>query len=126
MRGDGSLLADRSGFELLADLVPIPRKPTVAVLVLTLLGHRTLWELAKEYGAYACFHKRHTTGEDLDRAIHRAVELLEQMPKKDHNRPIEHTASVALSLKERDVFPVPALRSMDWEVFSRYQCCQAV
>ena len=73
----------RSGFELLADLVPIPRKPAVAVIVLTLLGHRTLWALATEYGAYACFHKKHTRGEDLDRAIHRAVELVEQMPKED-------------------------------------------
>lgn len=79
-------LADRSGFEVLADLVPIPRKPTVAVLVLTLLGHRTLWEIAKEYGAYACFHKKYTTGEDLARAIHRAVEWVEQMPIEDRLR----------------------------------------
>jgi DNA-binding NarL/FixJ family response regulator len=79
-------LPDRSGLELLADLVPIPRKPTVAILVLTLLGHRTLWELAQESGAYACFHKKHTTGEDLDRAIHRAVELVAQMPKEDRER----------------------------------------
>jgi len=81
-------LPDRSGFELLPDLVPIPSKPTVAVLVLTLLGHRTLWELAKEYGAYACFHKKHTTGEDLDRAIRRAVAFVGWMPKGDRYRPI--------------------------------------
>ena len=79
-------LPDRPGFELLAELVPIPRKPTVAVLVLTLLGHRTVWELAKEYGAAACFHKKHTTGEDLDRAIHRAVEMVEQMPEEERQR----------------------------------------
>jgi len=66
----------------------LPSKPTVAVLVLTLLGHRTLWELAKEYGAYACFHKKHTTGEDLDRAIRRAVAFVGWMPKGDRYRPI--------------------------------------
>jgi len=73
-------LPDQPGFELLADLVPTPSKPNVAVLVLTLLGHRTVWELAKHYGAYACFHKQHTTGEDLERAIQRAMDFVRQMP----------------------------------------------
>jgi DNA-binding NarL/FixJ family response regulator len=75
-------LPDQSGFELLPDLVPIPSKPTVAILVLTLMGHRTLWEIAKSYGVYECFHAQHTTGEDLDRAIQRAVALVKQMPKE--------------------------------------------
>ena len=50
-------LPDCPGFEVLAVLVPIHSKPTVPVLVLTLLVHRTMWELAKQYGAYPCFHK---------------------------------------------------------------------
>jgi CheY-like chemotaxis protein len=73
-------LPDRPGFEVLADLVPTPSTPHVAVLVLTLLGHRTVWDLAKQYGAYACSHKKHTTGEDLGKAIQRAVEFVRQMP----------------------------------------------
>ena len=76
-------LPDRPGFEVLADLVAIPAKPTVPVLVLTLLEHRTVWELAKQYGAYACFHKKHTTGEDLERAINRAIGFVGLIPKED-------------------------------------------
>jgi DNA-binding NarL/FixJ family response regulator len=72
-------LPDKPGFEVLADLVAFPAKPTVPVLVLTLLEHRTVWELAKQYGAYACFHKKHTTGEDLEKAIQRAVEFVAQV-----------------------------------------------
>jgi DNA-binding NarL/FixJ family response regulator len=80
-------LPDRPGFEVLADLVPIPDKPTVPVLVLSLLEHRTVWELAKQYGAYACFHKKHTRGEDLEKAIQRAVEFVAQLPKEGRRGP---------------------------------------
>jgi len=76
-------LPDTPGFEVLAELVPTPSKPTVAVLVLTLLVHRTVWELATAYGAYACFHKKHTRGEDLEKAIHQAVAFVGQMPKEE-------------------------------------------
>ena len=75
-------LPDRPGFEVLADLVPIPAKPTVPVLVLTLLEHRTVWELAKQYGAYACFHKKHTRGEDLEKAIQRGMGFVAQVKGK--------------------------------------------
>jgi DNA-binding NarL/FixJ family response regulator len=75
-------LPDRPGFEVLADLVPIPAKPTVPVLVLSLLEHRTVWELAKQYGAYACFHKKHTRGEDLEKAIERAMEFVAQVKRR--------------------------------------------
>jgi DNA-binding NarL/FixJ family response regulator len=80
-------LPDRSGLDLLTELVPVPSKPTAAVIVLTLLAHRSLWELAKQYGAYACFHKKHTAGEDLEKAIQRAVAFVRQMPKEDRDRP---------------------------------------
>ncbi len=81
-------LPDRSGLDLLTELVPIPSKPTAAVIVLTLLAHRTLWELAKQNGAYVCLHKKSTAGEDLEKAIHRAVEFVRQMPKDYQYRPI--------------------------------------
>jgi DNA-binding NarL/FixJ family response regulator len=64
-------------------LVPDIRRPQVAVIVLTQIPHRALWELAKENGAYACFHKYHTSGEDLDKAIQRAIAFVGQMPKED-------------------------------------------
>ena len=72
-------LPDCPGFEVLAVLVPIHSKPTVPALVLTLLVHRTMWELAKRYGAYACFHKKHTRGEDLEKSIQRAMEFVAQV-----------------------------------------------
>jgi hypothetical protein len=34
-------------------------------------------------GAYACLHKDHTTGEDLNRAIQQAMALVGHMPNKD-------------------------------------------
>jgi CheY-like chemotaxis protein len=80
-------LPDELGFRLLVDLVPIPNRPHVAVIVLTHMAQRGVWELAKQNGAYACFVKRHTTGEDLDRAIQRAVAFVGQTPKKDGHRP---------------------------------------
>jgi DNA-binding NarL/FixJ family response regulator len=79
-------LPDRSGFEVLMTLVPQASKPRIAVIVLTKLTHRGLWELAKNNGAYVCFAKQHTTGEDLDRAIQRAMAFVGQMPKEERYR----------------------------------------
>ena len=81
-------LPDQTGFQLLLRLVPLASKPRIAVIVLTTISHQSLWELAKDNGAYACFYKPHTNGEDLDRAIQRAVSLVGQMPKEDRYRPI--------------------------------------
>ena len=81
-------LPDISGLEVLMTLVPRASKPRIAAIVLTQLSYRGIWELAKEHGAYVCFVKRHTTGEDLDRAIQRAVALVGQMPKEDQYRNI--------------------------------------
>ena len=32
-----------------------------------------MWELAKQHGAHKCFHAKHTTGEDVKKAIRRAI-----------------------------------------------------
>ena len=79
---------DRSGFQILVNLVPIASRPHVAVVVLTHMTHRGVWELAKENGAYACLAKRFTSGEDLDRAIQRAVAFVGRLPKEDPYQPI--------------------------------------
>ena len=81
-------LPDQSGLEVLMTLVPRASKPRIAVIVLTQLTHRGLCALATNNGAYVCFIKRHTTGEDLDRAIQRAVALVGQMSKEDRYRPL--------------------------------------
>ena len=73
-------LPDRSGFQVLVDLVPIASRPSIAVLVLT---QRTQWglhEIARQNGAYAWFVKQFTTGDDLDRAILRAMAYLDPLP----------------------------------------------
>ena len=81
-------LPGRSGFELLVELVPLASRPTRAVIVLTKISHRAVWDLAMDSVAYACFYKQHTTGKDLDKAIQRAVSLIGQMPKEDRYRPL--------------------------------------
>jgi len=53
-----------------------------------MLEHRILWELAKQHGAYECFHTNHPTGEDWERTIQRAVKFVGLMPKEDRYRPI--------------------------------------
>ena len=77
-----------SGFSTLVNLVPLASRPQVGVVVLTHLLHRGIWELAKQNGVYTCLHKQHTTGEDLDRAIQRAMAFVGQMPKEDRHRPL--------------------------------------
>jgi DNA-binding NarL/FixJ family response regulator len=80
-------LPDQSGFQTLVSLVPVASRPHVAVIVLTLMTNRGVWELAKQNGAYACLAKKFTTGDDLDKAIQRAVAFVGQMPKEDRYQP---------------------------------------
>src|SRR5580765_6638069 len=75
-------LPDESGFQTLVDLVPIASRPHVAVIVLTLMTNREVWEIAKQNGAYACLAKKFTSGKDLDNAIQRAMEFVGQMPEE--------------------------------------------
>jgi DNA-binding NarL/FixJ family response regulator len=81
-------LPDQSGFQTLVTLVPIASRPHVAVILLTHMTHRGVWELAKQNGAYACLAKKFTSGEDLDKAIQRAVAFVGSMSKEDRYRPI--------------------------------------
>jgi DNA-binding NarL/FixJ family response regulator len=81
-------LPDQLGFQTLVELVPMASRPQVAVIVLTQMTERGVWDLAKQNGAYACFVKKHTSGEDLDKAIQRAVAFVEQMPREDRFQPI--------------------------------------
>ena len=76
------------GLATLVNLVPIARKPQIAVIVLTQLLDRGIWEIAKQNGAYVCLAKDFTSGEDLHKAIRRAVDFVSQMPKEDQYSPI--------------------------------------
>ena len=76
-----------SGFRVLVDLIPIARRPSIAVLMLTNNAQRGLHQIAIQNGAYACFVKQFTSGEDLDRAILRAMAFVGWKPKEDQHRP---------------------------------------
>jgi CheY-like chemotaxis protein len=76
-------LPDQSGLKVLVDLVPMASRPHVAVVMLTNRLQRGLGEIARQNGAYACFVKQFMSGEDLDRAIQRAMAFVGQMPKED-------------------------------------------
>lgn len=81
-------LPDQSGYKVLVDLVPIASRPNVAVIMLTNRLQRGLREIARQNGAYTCFVKQFMSGDDLDRAIQRAIAFVGQMPKEDRHRAI--------------------------------------
>ena len=57
-----------SGFNALSELIPNPKQPSVAVVILTRLVYATLREVVKNCGV-----KQATSAEQLDNAIQRAV-----------------------------------------------------
>lgn len=67
------VLPDISGFEILANLCPLASKPAVAIVILTKLVFATLPPLAKSNGAQAYLMKSHTSGDQLDLAIRKAI-----------------------------------------------------
>ncbi len=79
-------LPDRSGFEVLVSLVPLVRRPTVAIVILTRLTHRGVWDLAMRNGAFACLLKEHTSGEALDHVIQSAIAAIGTLSKEDRYR----------------------------------------
>ena len=62
-----------SGFNALLALVPDPKHPAIAVIILTRLVYATLREVVTNCGAQDWFVKRETSREQLDTAIQRAV-----------------------------------------------------
>jgi CheY-like chemotaxis protein len=62
-----------SGFDLLLELIPNPKQPSIAVVILTRLVYPTLCEIAKINGAQEWLVKKGTSAEQLDTAIQRAV-----------------------------------------------------
>jgi CheY-like chemotaxis protein len=69
-------LPDKLGIELLHHFVPIASRPNVPVIVLTRIEHPGVRALATHSGTHACLEKAHTSPEDLDRAIQRALALV--------------------------------------------------
>jgi DNA-binding NarL/FixJ family response regulator len=67
------VLPDMSGFEVLLRLVPRPKDPGVAVVVLTKLYWPGFHSLSLSNGAQECLTKSRVSGDDLDKAIWRAI-----------------------------------------------------
>ena len=69
------------------DLIPIARRPNIAVLMLTNNAQWGLHPIAMQNGAYACFVKAFTSGEDYNRAIQHAMVYVGRLPKEDLHGP---------------------------------------
>jgi DNA-binding NarL/FixJ family response regulator len=66
-------LPDMSGFEVLLQLVPKPRHPEIAFIFLTRLTLSPMKHLALNNGAQAYLVKSHSSGDELDSTIHKAL-----------------------------------------------------
>ena len=66
-------LPDMSGFEVLLQVVPKPRRPEIAFIFLTRLILAPMRHLALNNGAQAYLVKSHSSGDELDTTIQKAV-----------------------------------------------------
>lgn len=66
-------LPDMSGFQMLVDLVPCPRTPTVGVIMFTRLPVPSIADLAISQGAQDFLIKSHTSVDQLHTAIREAI-----------------------------------------------------
>jgi DNA-binding NarL/FixJ family response regulator len=66
-------LPDISGFEVLAQLVPRPYRPEIAVIVLTRFPNQFLLDLAIKNGAQAAYQKREGSEDLLEQCILKAI-----------------------------------------------------
>jgi DNA-binding NtrC family response regulator len=69
-------LPDVSGFEVLVKLVPHAYCPEMPVIVLTHLIYYPMAAIAMKNGAQAYLVKSRISGDDLDRAIQRAIAVV--------------------------------------------------
>jgi DNA-binding NarL/FixJ family response regulator len=66
-------LPDMSGFDVLLQLVPKPRHPEIALIFLTRLILAPMKDLALNNGAQAYLVKSHSSGDELDNTIYKAL-----------------------------------------------------
>ena len=68
------------GYFTLVELVPDRERPKIPVVILTCLVHPVLSELTKHNGAQDWLVKQHTSPEDLDHAIQKAIDSVKMLP----------------------------------------------
>ena len=66
-------LPDMSGFEVLFQMVPKPRHPEIAFIFFTRLTIAPMKDLALRNGAQAYLFKTHSSRDELDSTIHKAL-----------------------------------------------------
>ena len=66
-------MPEGSGFEAMLSLIPDRRRPSIAVVVLTRLPYKNLHEMAMHNGARACLVKQHTSVDELNTSIQKAI-----------------------------------------------------
>jgi DNA-binding NarL/FixJ family response regulator len=76
------VLPDMSGFEVLATIVPVARAPELPVIVLTQLSSLSMWQVAERNGAQAVLQKGYVSGDDLEKAVPKALARIQRDPKK--------------------------------------------
>ena len=76
-------LPDMSGFQVLVKLVPRAYRPEMAVIILTRVALYPMEKIAMNNGAQAYLVKSHVSGDDLDRAIRKAVAVIGPNEKRD-------------------------------------------
>ena len=75
-------LPDVSGLEVLVKLVPRTWHPDIAVIVLTRIGNRFLWDAALKNGAHAALYKPMTSGDMLEKALLKAMAMIPREGKR--------------------------------------------
>jgi DNA-binding NarL/FixJ family response regulator len=66
-------LPDMSGFEVLADLVPVAAQPRVPVIILTAIDNGPLLQAAETKGAFLALQKDLTSADELVTHVRRAM-----------------------------------------------------
>ena len=75
-------LSDMSGFEVLAKLVPIAKKPEIPVIVLTRLSNPDLLDVARQNGAQVGLRKLGMSVDILDQTVVKAIATVPRDRKK--------------------------------------------
>src|SRR5690242_2672009 len=76
-------LPDMSGFDVLAKLLPVARRPEIPVIVLTKYSNEALWHVATMNGAFCTLQKSTTSGDHLHEVVSKALATIPRDRKKD-------------------------------------------
>jgi CheY-like chemotaxis protein len=76
-------LPDMSGFEVLAKIVPVARRPRIPVIILTELTNHPLLQIPAMNGAYLTLRKAQTDGDLLGHTVLKALSNVSSLHNQD-------------------------------------------